>query len=66
MAKPYGMTSAFQLVVPTRIQDAIYDAVALAIADNMSPEDFRREAAECWAQEYRERQRRDAAEWRKP
>lgn len=49
MGKPYGMTSTFQVVIPSHAQDAIYDCVREAINANVTPEAFIREARECWA-----------------
>ena len=60
MSKPYGLTATFQVIRPTRAEDKIYEAVQEAIASNMTPTDFIREARKSWAHELREQARFDA------
>lgn len=46
--KPYGMTALFQIVRPTSAENRIWEAVEEAIAEGMTPTQFRREAAAAW------------------
>jgi hypothetical protein len=46
--KPWGMTAAFQIVKPTRAQDAISEAVEEAFRAGMTPAEFISEAQEFW------------------
>lgn len=55
----------FQIVRPNHIQDAIYRAVETAIDNGWTPEQFRREAAECWDVYLSEKRRMDANAWDK-
>jgi hypothetical protein len=48
--KPLGLTFDLQVARPTKAMDAIWDAVEVAIAENMTPEQFRHEAADAWEQ----------------
>lgn len=54
MGKPNGMTPTFQIIRPTGAEDAIWDAVQAAIEHGMTPEDFKREAAEAWGEKLRD------------
>ena len=51
--KPLGVTPFLGIVHPTRAQDAIWEAVEKAIAENMTPEKFRAEVALAWAHEFK-------------
>jgi hypothetical protein len=46
--KPLGMTPDYLIVTPTYAQNTIWDAVEEAISAAMTPEQFKREAAEAW------------------
>jgi hypothetical protein len=46
--KPLGLTAGFQLVVPNRAQDAIWNAVEEAQDANMTVQEFISEAREAW------------------
>lgn len=62
--KPLGMTASFQIVHPTPQQDAVWDAVVTAIDSGMTVEQFRAEAAECWAEYMRQKAESDGKAWR--
>lgn len=47
MSKPMGMTSSFQIVQLTRIEDAFYDAVCMAIDNGWSPDQVIKEIRLC-------------------
>lgn len=49
-----------RVTTPTRAEDLIWSAVEQAIEEGMRPEDFKREAAECWS-EYLRREAKAAA-----
>jgi hypothetical protein len=53
--KPLGLTTSFQVVTPTRGEDAVWRAVEEAIDAGMTPERFKAEAAEAWVHFLRER-----------
>lgn len=53
--KPMGLTADFRIVRSTRAQDKIWEAVEDAVREGMSPEDFKREAAQAFEHEYNER-----------
>ena len=63
MGKPYGMTAAFQIIKPTHVEDAIWEAVEAAIFSNMTVDEFRRECASCWGMCLRERAQDDEKSW---
>jgi hypothetical protein len=46
--KPLGLTAAFQVVKPTRAQDAIWNAVEESQDANMTVQEFISEAREAW------------------
>ena len=60
--KPWGMTAAFEIVRPSRLEDTIYDAVESAVSSGMSPTDFFAEAKECWSIALREKAQQDKRE----
>lgn len=49
MSKPLGLTVGLRVVIPSRAQDKIYEAVQEAIAESVDVASFIREARECWA-----------------
>jgi ABC-type glycerol-3-phosphate transport system substrate-binding protein len=59
MAKPYGMTPTFQIVVPTRMQNQIWDAVQEAVEEGMDPTLFLKEVREAWAEALNDKKKRD-------
>lgn len=69
MSKPSGLSLGigedglphFQVNRATRTEDAIWDAVETAINEGWTPEQFRNEAADAWA----ERLEQDAKDARK-
>jgi hypothetical protein len=56
--KPLGVNVALQVVMPSKIEDHICDAVEGAIENGWTPERFRREVASSW----QEVMRRNTAE----
>ena len=68
--KPLGVTldagPSLSVVRPNTAQDAIYNACEEAIGVGMTVEQFRREAAECWALILDDNRKSDIAAWRKP
>lgn len=49
-----GGAVVLRVTKSSRTLDAIWDAVQRAIEDGMTPEEFKREAAEAWAHELKE------------
>lgn len=64
--KPIGVTAAMLLNTPSRVEDAVWDAVERARAAGWTVAQFRAEAAAAWDHELREEQKAAAHEWRKP
>lgn len=52
--KPPGLTADFRIVRSTPAEDAVWEAVATAVSYGMTPEAFKREAAQAFEHEYHE------------
>lgn len=52
--KPPGLTADFRIVRSTTAQDAVWEAVQTAVTCGMTPEEFKREAAQAFEHEYHE------------
>lgn len=70
MPKPHGATfglyegvPVIRVVTPSKVEDAVWDAVEEAILAGWSVERFRRECASAWEDALRERLKREAKEW---
>ena len=63
MPKPLGMDPFFRVIQPTSVQDAVWEAVEQAIDAGMTVEQFRREAADCWAEKLRQKAKDDTHAW---
>ena len=59
MPKPYGLTPFMQVVVPSRIQDKIWDVVQECVEAEMSVEDFKREILEAWTEARKDQLKRE-------
>lgn len=65
MGKPMGMSSTFQIIRPTAIEDAIWDAVQLAIDKGMDVRDFKDECRYAWQEYLKQKSYDDRKEWDK-
>lgn len=65
MSKPMGLTAAFQLITPSRIEDAFYDAISMAIDAGWTPEQVIKEIRHGWAIRLEEKARQDEAEFKR-
>ena len=53
--KPLGIPADFsRVIVPTQVEDAVWEAVSAAIAAGWTPSQFRIEAAEAWGSKLRD------------
>ena len=68
MSKPSGVQigadASLTVTRPTDVENAIWEAVQAARDAGWNVTQFRREAAEAWAQDQRDEQDRDARAWR--
>lgn len=53
MSKPLGLTMFMQPVIPSKVEDRIWDAVQEAIASDWTPKRFVSEAQDAWAEALR-------------
>ena len=59
MSKPYGLTANFQVVVPSSIQNQIWDVVRDAVEEGMSATTFIEEIREAWDIAMDDKKKRD-------
>lgn len=59
MPKPFGLTPTFKLVVPSEMQNRIWDLVCDAVEEGADPERFMAEIREAWAQALDDKKKRD-------
>jgi hypothetical protein len=52
--KPMGIDACFRIIRSTPAEDAVWDAVRTAIDNGMTPDQFKREAAQAWEELLRE------------
>jgi hypothetical protein len=51
--KPLGISSAMRVVMPSKAEDKIWDAVEEAIEAGWTPQRFKNEVANAWAEYFR-------------
>jgi len=61
--KPNGLTVGLRVVHPTRVEDAVWQAVQEAVIAGWDVSRFRRECAEAWNHELEEERRLAKHEW---
>ena len=52
--KPLGLSADLRVQYPSKVEDAIWEAVQLAIEANWTPERMRGEIADAWREKLRE------------
>jgi len=57
--KPLGMSCGLKVIMPSRAEDAIWNAVQEAISAGMTAKQFRNEIAQAWEQESKDKLKSD-------
>jgi hypothetical protein len=52
--KPLGLTPLFKVIIPSKVEDKIWEAVEEAISSGWSPRQFKIEAANAWEHRLKE------------